>query len=67
MYPAATLMYMQSLPRPEPNYVSKSRGPITNPHTDTNGNPLPISKKKKKTPKKSFRLLFFKPEPLQPN
>lgn len=47
MYPAATIMYMQSLPRPEPNYVSKSLGPITNPHTDTNGNPLPISKKKR--------------------
>lgn len=50
MYPAATIMYMQSLPRPEPNCVS-SLGPITNPYTDTNRSPLPISKKE--DPKKS--------------
>lgn len=55
MYPAATIMYMQSLPRPEPNCVS-SLGPITNPYTDTNGSPLPISKKEKTPKNQSFSL-----------
>ena len=55
MYPAATIMYMQSLPRPEPNCVSKSWADYESLHRHQ-WEPLPIAKKEKTPKNQSFSL-----------